>query len=54
MDTVGRPGAVLGSVSTKPWNHYSDIEDVLDTPADPTLAGDLAEKNDTVQDPWTR
>lgn len=50
----GRPGAVLGPASEKQWNRYSDIEDVFDTPTDHTLADDLAEKNDTVQDPWTR
>ena len=50
----GRPGAVLGPVSKKQGNRYSDNEDVFDTPTDHTLADDLAEKNDTVQDPWTR
>lgn len=47
-----RPGAVLGPVSKKQWNRYSEIRDVLDSPSDPTLADDLADKNDSVRDPW--
>lgn len=50
----GRASAVLGPASKKQWNTYAEIDDIFDTPADPALADDLADRSDAVQDPWSR
>ncbi|GGF99115.1 hypothetical protein GCM10007304_11240 [Rhodococcoides trifolii] len=48
----GRASAVLGPAVRKQWNTYAEVSEVFAAPADPTLADDLADRNDEIRDPW--
>ncbi|MCJ0894286.1 hypothetical protein MTX35_15420 [Rhodococcus sp. ARC_M12] len=45
---------MLGPAERKQWNTFDDVADVFDSEHDPTLAGDLIDIDDSMQDPWQR
>ena len=54
ITVAGRPSALLGPAERKQWNTFDDVADVFDSEHDPTLAGDLVDIDDSMQDPWQR
>ncbi|MGV8872534.1 MAG: type II toxin-antitoxin system Phd/YefM family antitoxin [Rhodococcus sp. (in: high G+C Gram-positive bacteria)] len=54
ITVAGRPSALLGPAARKQWNTFDEIANVFDAAHDPSLAGDLTDVADTIQDPWQR
>ncbi|MEU8376992.1 type II toxin-antitoxin system prevent-host-death family antitoxin [Micromonospora sp. NPDC048894] len=51
ITVAGRPAAVLGPVSPRPWREWEDLAGVFDQPADPAWADDRDVLDGAVTDP---